>query len=334
MAPEPHPHRAEELCEAGANLYARALTEGRVPHDEADAAPCLIDSGLLRPDAGDARWLLPTPPSVALPRLLRTSERRVAAERDRQVRLAAVFESLMTVDAARVSGPESAAIIVLEGFPRIDAALDSTIAESREEILTVQPGGKRSEAVLSQALNREQPVVARGVRMRTLYQHTSRHSLPVLGHFERLQGDVQVRTLDEVTERLIVVDREVAFIPGSKDRSVALELRHPGLVDYLVTTFERLWSLATPMYPYAAPESKKNGITTRQRAIAQLLIEGFNDAVIAERLGMNIRTARVHIAKLADLLGSESRAQLGYLIGRSGILDEAPERIDSANSPA
>jgi len=209
---------------------------------------------------------------------------------------------------------------VLTGLPRIDAVLDSTIAECREELLTIQPGGKRSEEVLNQALSREQPVLARGVRMRTLYQHTARHSLPVLGHFEHLAGDVEVRTLDEVTGRLIVVDREVAFIPGSKDRSVALELRHPGLVDYLVTTFTRLWSLATPMYPYAAPEPMKNGVTARQRAIAQLLIEGCNDTVIAERLGMNVRTARVHIAKLADLLGSESRAQLGYLIGQSGIL--------------
>lgn len=39
---------------------------------------------------------------------------------------------------------------------------------------------------------------------------------------------------------------------------------------------------------------------------------------------MNIRTARVHIAKLAATLGSESRAQLGHLIGRSGILDREP----------
>lgn len=36
---------------------------------------------------------------------------------------------------------------------------------------------------------------------------------------------------------------------------------------------------------------------------------------------MNVRTARVHIAKLAATLGSDSRAQLGYLIARSEILD-------------
>ncbi|MZG14879.1 helix-turn-helix transcriptional regulator, partial [Streptomyces sp. SID5914] len=43
---------------------------------------------------------------------------------------------------------------------------------------------------------------------------------------------------------------------------------------------------------------------------------------IAERLGMNVRTARVHIAKLAATLGSESRAQLGYLIAESRILGQ------------
>ncbi|MCU8595182.1 helix-turn-helix transcriptional regulator, partial [Streptomyces sp. A13(2022)] len=53
-----------------------------------------------------------------------------------------------------------------------------------------------------------------------------------------------------------------------------------------------------------------------------LLVEGHTDTDIADRLGMNVRTARVHIAKLATTLGSESRAQLGYLIGQSGILDQ------------
>lgn len=36
---------------------------------------------------------------------------------------------------------------------------------------------------------------------------------------------------------------------------------------------------------------------------------------------MKVRTCRGHIAKLSAALGSGSRAQLGYLIARSGILD-------------
>ncbi|MFI9151034.1 hypothetical protein [Streptomyces sp. NPDC053367] len=105
------------------------------------------------------------------------------------------------------------------------------------------------------------------------------------------------------------------LLRASEDR-VAEEWRH------LATTFDRLWRLATPMYPEAVQRPTLNGVTPRRRAIAALLIEGHTDAVIAERLGMNVRTTRVHIAKLAATLGSESRAQLGYLMGESGILKQ------------
>ncbi|PZH00005.1 helix-turn-helix transcriptional regulator, partial [Streptomyces sp. NTH33] len=77
-----------------------------------------------------------------------------------------------------------------------------------------------------------------------------------------------------------------------------------------------------PMHPLPVHQPSTNGVTPRQRAIAALLVEGHTDTVIADRLGMNVRTAREHIAKLAATLGSASRAQLGYLIGRSGILDQ------------
>lgn len=43
------------------------------------------------------------------------------------------------------------------------------------------------------------------------------------------------------------------------------------------------------------------------------------DAAIADRLGTNVGTARVHVARLAATPGSESRAPLGHLISRPGI---------------
>ncbi len=89
------------------------------------------------------------------------------------------------------------------------------------------------------------------------------------------------------------------------------------------------------MHPEAVQPPTLNGITPRRRAIASLLVEGHTDAVIGDRLGMNVRTARVHIAELAATPGSESRAQLGYLIGQSGILDqEPPEPQEPEASPA
>jgi DNA-binding NarL/FixJ family response regulator len=110
----------------------------------------------------------------------------------------------------------------------------------------------------ARSLTRDQDLLSRGGRIRTLYQHTLRHAPSLLARCEQLRGDAEARSLDEVTDRLIVVD-----------------------------------------------------------------------SAIADRLGMNVRTARVHIAKLAATLGSESRTQLGYLIGRSGILDQEQDQEPS-----
>ncbi|MGP4087361.1 LuxR C-terminal-related transcriptional regulator [Streptomyces sp. KR55] len=317
-----HDHSADEPCAAGLELYARALRQGSVPEAEAAPVACAVRAGLLEPDLEDFRRLRPVAPVLALPRLLRNSAQRIADERRREERLAEMFEQLMRIDGRCKATADPTVIRILNGFEQIDLVIGQVMAGACEELLAIQPYNRRPKATLGAALERDQALLDRGGRIRTLYQHTYRHSPVIHSRYELLSGDVEARTLDEVTERLLVIDRTVAFIPASKDRSLAVEVRHPPLVAFFVTTFDRLWRLATPMYPEAAPQPSLNGITPRQRAIAALLVEGHTDAVIADRLGMNVRTARVHIAKLAATLGSESRAQLGYLIAQSGILDQ------------
>jgi DNA-binding NarL/FixJ family response regulator len=70
------------------------------------------------------------------------------------------------------------------------------------------------------------------------------------------------------------------------------------------------------------PLARPDGITGTQLAIAHLLVEGHVDEAIARCLGMKVRTCRGRIAKFSTALGSGSRAQLGYLVARSGILDD------------
>ena len=324
MTQESHLHGADEqLCEPGMDLYTRALREGRIPPHEADAVPCVIELGLLYPDGEGMRWLRPLAPFIALPRLLHTVEADIERRRRSEAALADAFQPLIALDAENAFSHARSMITPLRGLQPINTAIKDAVAESSRELLTVQPGGARPQAALSTVLPVEQALLDRGGRMRTLYQHSSRHAPAVLDHFEQLDGDVEVRTLNEVTERLVILDRRVAFIPANSDRTTALVVRHPALVGYLATTFTRLWDLATPMWPrsHARPPAEK-GITSRQRAIAALLIEGLTDDKIALRLAMNVRTVRVHIAKLADNLGTSSRAQLGYRIGQSGILEE------------
>ncbi|MET8980725.1 LuxR C-terminal-related transcriptional regulator [Streptomyces sp. NPDC004539] len=318
----PHPpHGVEELCEAGLELYTRALREEQVAADEAESLPCLIEAGLLQPDLEDVRRLRPVPPAVALSRLQRTADDDIAERRRQSTRLAESFEPLLTLVMPDNGSTDTSGIHLLSGLDRINSAISAAMAAVSGELLTVQPSPNRHPRTVSVALDRDQALLDRGGRIRTLYQHTQRHIPETLARYEQLRGDVEARTLDEVTDRLILIDRKVAFVPAGKDRTLALEVRNPALVSYFTTTFDRLWRLATPMHPQAVHHTPLSGVTPRQRAIAALLVEGHTDAVIADRLGMNIRTARVHIAKLATTLGSDSRAQLGYLIARSGILD-------------
>ncbi|GAA3840649.1 LuxR C-terminal-related transcriptional regulator [Streptomyces phyllanthi] len=325
MTPEAHGHRADELCEEGLSLYARALREGGVPQEEAAGVPCVAGLGLLQPDMTNPRWLHPLPPAVVLPRVLGAIAEDIARQRRRETRLADMLQPLMEVHAQRVASADALSFTVVSGLANINTRIGQMMAKATDELLTVQPGGKRPPGVLNAVREQEQDLLSRGGRMRTLYQHTSRHDLGVLAHYEQLEGDVEVRTLDEVPHRMVILDRSMAFIPVMDDRSMALEVHNPAVLSCLAATFDLLWRLATPMYPQAVQPPTVNGITPRQRAIAALLVEGHTDTAIADRLGMNVRTARVHIAKLAATLGSESRAQLGYLIGRSGILKQEPQ---------
>ncbi|HEY8985313.1 MAG TPA: helix-turn-helix transcriptional regulator [Streptomyces sp.] len=320
------PHGVEELCAAGAEVYERALDEGNIPAAQAQAAPCLLDMGLLHPAVDDLTRLEPVSPTLALHRMLRRSARRIADEREREQRLAETFEKLVRTDAdLAVAG--TPAITLLSGKTQINQAITDAMAEATVEIRAIQPNtnlhGTIAETARAVSVLRDQTALDRGCRIRTLYQHTMRSAPSLRALYERLHGDTSCRTLDEVTDRLIAIDHTVAFIPASDDNSLAVEVRHPAVVKYLTTAFDRLWRLATPLYPEPAKEHPAtDAVTLRQRAIAGLLIEGHTDAVIADRLGMNVRTAREHIAKLAATLGSDSRAQLGYLIAQSGILDE------------
>ncbi|MFC8090382.1 helix-turn-helix transcriptional regulator [Streptomyces sp. NPDC057301] len=319
-----HPHAVTELCDEGGRLYASALRAGRVSREDAECAPCLVEFALLHPDPDDANWLRPVPPTVALAERLHPIERDIAERRRLSIKLADAFEPFLAL--AQQSGTTDHSITVLEGSARINAALNLATAQCRTDVLTVQPSDDRySERSLLQGLERDRPLIERGVRIRTLYQHTARYSPEKLAYVSQLaKGKAEYRTIDELVERLIVCDETVAFIPTRDDQQVALELRHPGLVRYLIKVFEFMWVRSVPLSAGAPYEAAAGGITDIQHSIAKLLVEGHVDEAIARRLGMNVRTCRAHIAKLAATLGSGSRAQLGYLIAQSGILQQDP----------
>jgi DNA-binding CsgD family transcriptional regulator len=313
-------------------VYSRAVRRGRVPRTDAEPVPCLLELALLHPDPDDMDWLVPTAPQEVMTRLLRGVYDEVSESHRRVGSAVAAFEwyaglgrRIQASAMASASLEGGAAIRVLDGLARIQAAMDDATEACTREVLTVQPGGIRREPELTEGLHRAVALRSRGVRMRDLYTHVARHGQGLLNYLELMGDAVEARTLDEVVDRLILFDRTVAFIPANADHTMALELRHPALIDYFVTVFDRLWRLAIPVGA-PLPDTGIEGISHREQSIAALLADGHQDAVIAERLGISVRTCRAHIARLSETLGAASRTQLGVRIAQAG-LDSPSSRV-------
>ncbi|WP_405898592.1 LuxR C-terminal-related transcriptional regulator [Streptomyces sp. NBC_00727] len=313
-----HPHGELELCETGLRTYTEALKAGRLPRSALEPAACLIELALVHPDPQDEDWIRPVPPSAALTHLLQPVTREI----HERIRLSAALADSLAPLASVASTDPNLAITVLEGLPLIEAAIQNATDGAREEVLTLQPSGSRPVDQLKKALERALSMAERGVTLRHIYQHPARHSPAIKAYVQDVPpSHIQVRTIEQTVERLFVFDRTVAFIPASARRDVALEIRHPALVRYLIQVYEVLWAQAKPLStPLQAP-AHKMPITAAQLSVARLLVEGNTDQIVARRLAISVRTCRAHIAKLMQTLGATSRTHLGALLVRSGVVE-------------
>ena len=114
------------------------------------------------------------------------------------------------------------------------------------------------------------------------------------------------------------IDRRVALIPGAEDLRVAVAVREPSIIAYLVDVFERAWERGRPFENRES--SMLKDIAVEQRAMTiRMLIEGHSDPVSAKRLGVSPRTYAGYIADLKTEYEAETRFQLGYTMGEAGV---------------
>ncbi|MFE0458524.1 DUF6879 family protein [Kitasatospora sp. NPDC058965] len=289
----------------------------------ARAADVLLTLRLLRPAPGRPDLLIPTSPEAAAAEALAPLEARIAdasrhaqTVRDELQALMPRYRSSLR-ERGRLAGGDR-----LPDLPTVSAMLTEEAARCREEVFTIQPGGGRQPTRLAEAVSRDLAMLGRGVRMRTLYQHSARANLATQGYVETLTGaGAEYRTAAELPDRAVVFDRAVAFLParqedGSGDGAVLV--RDPDIVAYLCRVFDQLWATATPFRGSTEAAYREVGDSLR-RALVGMLAEGVKDEVIARRLGMSLRTCRRHIAEALLALGAESRFQGGVLAERHGL---------------
>ncbi|MBN0046810.1 LuxR family transcriptional regulator [Streptomyces actuosus] len=320
------------LCDEGLQCYREALETGSV---SGEVPSCLTEHRLVRPLLGGTDSFIPVPPRVAESEVSRPVQRKIEQYEGILTALHSSFHAADLVYRNAHSRTEPS-IEPLSGEEVIGEALRLAVASCEEELLTAQPGGGRAPELLAEALPRDLDVLRRGVRQRTLYQHSVRSHQPTLTYIERVLAEgAQVRTLEEIFERVIICDRSLAFIPGSPERkTAALAIRHTGVVEFLVKVFEHMWDRAQPVSITMGQHRPDLLTDSVRRTVLRMVVAGHTDESIAARLGVSTRTVSTHIKKVSGALGSRSRAELGYLVSQRRLLEqERPLTSASDGSP-
>ncbi len=318
--PEAGDSRRILLEGAAGDLFREVVAEGVLPRDDPrvgedhpahEAFALLLELGLLHDDAHAGGFVAMDPTAVQasvvapLGRRLMQLLEESAAWADALGSLAQVYRR--TPDADRP-------ISEIRGLAHINRFLEAAVDDAEEELLTAQPAGARKAVVLDQAVDRDLRALRRGVRMRTLYQHTARRSRTTREYVERiLAHGAKVRTLDEFFNRLIVIDRRLAVIPGDAP-DVAVAIVDRNLVSYLADIFDRSWERGLG---YEATEATADaGVADEVRQLTvRMLTEGHSDPASAKRVGVSTRTYASYVAALKQEYGVETRFQLGYAMG-------------------
>lgn len=230
----------------------------------------------------------------------------------------------------------------------VNARLQDVVSDARREILCAQPGGPRKRELLELAVSRDSKALDRGVRMRTIYRDTVRdHALTAeyaRAMSARTEGrPAQYRTLVGDFERMVIVDREQAFVSdhiveGAAQHAAWL-VTDPAVVAVLARVFEVNWGRSQPWSGELRARAGTGAVDTvsgavgvrtdrQQRAILRYLCAEESQSAIARKMGMSKRALEAEIAVLKERWGVHTLAGLIFQFALS------PDRLVDDSGPA
>lgn len=213
----------------------------------------------------------------------------------------------------------------------VNTRIQNIVGSARREILTAQPGGPRSRELLDMAQARDTAALDRGVELRTIYRSTVRDH-PVTAEYARMMSTrtagrpAKFRTLDDPFERMIIVDRQYAFVsdhvvPRSPEHSAWL-ITDPAAVAVLAAMWESNWRRAQPWTGELRPAQGRtvrqavdpDGVrtTAEQRAVMRLMCAGVSQIKTAKQMGWSQRKLEEQISVLKGLWGVRTLNELIY----------------------
>lgn len=303
------------VARRGAREAELAEATGRAPSEVGAALKSLVAQGLASiSDAEGDCVFVPAPPGVSLNALLRQRQDELRqAERD----VAALVEEYRSSDLARdVIEVMTDVETVRRRFFQIQDAARHEVLSMVVPNLTVVPHRQNTA---------EQAGMKRGVRYRALLDRRALTAPNMQADVrESLAWGQQIRVVDAVPVKMMVVDGEIAMLPlhHDQDESPASILIHrSGLLAILIAFFEAEWDRAYPLRPGPGPdeliEDHPGDLDDEDRQVLALLLSGLTDQAIAGQLNLSLRTVHRRIHQLMAKAHVESRIQLGWAAARN-----------------
>lgn len=199
---------------------------------------------------------------------------------------------------------------VLDGQVAIQQRISELVGDCREEVMAAQPGA-RNPQTLAVSRHQDGALLARGVRLRTVYQPVVLGSPETVGHAALMTGaGALTRVLDEPYQRMVVIDRKVAVVPDTTGPGRAAFIADPAAVAFLVAVFERDRARASAVDWGGLGDAPRARLVTRR--VGRLPASGLTQKAVASRLGLSERTVAGHIARLRERYGAQTLFQLGW----------------------
>jgi len=116
-------------------------------------------------------------------------------------------------------------------------------------------------------------------------------------------------------------DVPVLIMTGHGDIPMAVQAMKAGAIDFLEKPFEKPALLAALERAFEAQtrddagnqkigDHKRQELTERERAVFNLLVDGLQNKVIAQKLGISARTVEVHRRRVMEKTGARNLAEL------------------------
>ncbi|MCX5339487.1 helix-turn-helix transcriptional regulator [Streptomyces atratus] len=284
------------------------------PDAVVEAARELTELGLVEPDD---EGLVACPPRTALDALAEIRAKELGALRDSADELARFWRD------HHAEGPGYIEIV------RTDEAGEALVRRVQDEAthqvraLSIGPSGRLAvpPTVAPGCLE----ALARGVAYSVVYG--TRVLRDPIGR-EAIQTCVNLgeraRVFPNVALNLKICDDRFAVVAAparDHQRRHHIAVQRSALLDGLIGVFESYWQMAVPLPAGDEPMGDVGAAPTDDaRQLLTYLSGGLTDEFIARELGVSERTVARRIARLQEVLGAQTRFQLGVQASRRGWL--------------